>query len=138
MNTEIQVDFPELAPIMHGVGSRYRRYTRDEIPGMVSKSPSRQPLMDRVNQRKPACSEQSVCRTSRYKVRKANDMQGFVRPHSTSEAWNLTKYLLSRGTDWDRWREGEEGDLPQDCLPHVIESEREPFCSNQKGVESAS
>ena len=36
-------------------------------------------------------------------------MQEVGRPRSTCEAWNLAKYLHSRGIAWDRWREGEEG-----------------------------
>ena len=66
--------------------------------------------MNRINWGEPACSEKSVCRTSR-EVRKANDTQEVGRPRSTCEAWNLAKNLHSRGIAWDNvWREGEEGD----------------------------
>ena len=84
--------------------------------------------MNRTNWGEPACSEQSVCWTSRYKARTADDLQEVVRPHSTLEAWNLVKYLLSRGITWDSV-EGRRRrqTTPLACLPHVNKSDTETF-----------
>ena len=114
------------ALLNNGLATGNRRYTRAGDQGTVSKSPSRQPLMNRINWGEPACSEKSVCRTSR-EVRKANDTREVVRPHSTCEAWNLAKYLHSRGIAWDSVEGRRRRRLPQNRLPHVTKSDKETF-----------
>ena len=118
--------YSEIALLVSELATGNRRYTRVGDQGTVSKSPSRQPLMNRINWGEPACSEKSVCRTSR-EVRKANDTREVGRPRSTSEAWNLAKNLHSRGIVWDSVEGRRRRRLPQNRLPHVIKSDKETF-----------